>query len=229
VNGSDLLAAVRAGQHEPLTWVRRDLSPTVSIEVTSDALIVDGCRRATTPQTAQHLCDLLDCALWTPRISDLAWRSAEVRIQPCTQPVLYKGAHACSDCGRTTDSPWARCLDCGERFHHLEIETAASRTMLANHVAPLDRSPLVAPTGKQWCLVADWSQADCYLYGWQRSNGKPWQPLSAAHTLATSHLDYSMLWRAWRPHTPSGNAVDWAPALAELGLADRRIPGVARV
>jgi hypothetical protein len=90
----------------------------------------------------------------------------------------------------------------------------------------------VAPTGKQWVLSAGLfagagdARSDCYLYGWQKRDGKPWQNLSAAHPLATAHFDYAMLWRAWRPYTRSGDAVDWAPALSVLGIPDRRIPGV---
>jgi hypothetical protein len=223
------LAAVRAGQHAPLEWAPLVLSPLITIEVTCDALMVDGIRRATTPQTAQHLCDELGCALWTPLISDRAWKAAEVRILPQTQPIKYQGAHACSDCGQRTDSPWERCLDCGERWHSAMVESAVSAALRSRQVAPLDRSPLVAPTGKQWVLDASMfapGGPDCLLYGWQKSDGKPWQNLSSAHPLATAHVDYSMLWRAWRPLTESGNVVDWSQALAWLGLPDRRIPGV---
>jgi hypothetical protein len=226
----ELIAAVRAGQHDPLEWAVRDLAPDVRIEIACDALSVGGIRRAATPQAAQHLADHFDAALWTPRISDLAWRTAEVRILPQTQPIKYNATHVCHDCGNLTDSPWERCLDCGEQWHSAMVESAIIQAMRTGHVPPLDRSPLIAPVGKQWVLCPElWAgQHDCYLYGWQRSDGKPWQPLSGAHPLATAHCDYSMFVRFWRPYTPSGNAVDWSPALAVLGLPDRRIPGVSR-
>jgi hypothetical protein len=227
----DLLAAVRAGQHEPLEWAARDLAPNVRIEIACDALSVGGIRRAATPQAAQHLADHFDAALWTVRVSDLAWKTAEVRILPQTQPIKHSAAHACSDCGQTTTSPWERCLDCGERWHSAMVESAIIQAMRTGHVPPLDRSPLVAPVGKQWVLdksMFEHGGPDCMLYGWQKSDGKPWQPLSGAHPLETAHVDYSMFVRLWRPYTPSGNAVDWAPALAVLGLPDRRIQGVSR-
>lgn len=229
MTGADILAAVKAGQHAPLEWVRLPLTENLAIEVTTDALMVDGMRRATTPQTAQQLADVLDCALWSQRVSDLAWRFAEVRIDPQIQATRPKGSplhHPCSDCKADTTSPWDRCFECGERMHSAAIESAVMREMRCRPPHPSTHSPLVAPTGKQWVLVPDWSAHDCYLYGWQRSNGVPWQPLSYAHPLATSHVDYSMLWRAWRPATPSGSAVDWQPALDELRIPSRRIPGV---
>lgn len=224
----DVLAAVRAGTHAPLEWARLDLAPNVRIEVTCDALIVDGIRRATTARTAQLIADELGCALWHQVISDRAWRFAEVRIAPQTQPVIYGGSHHCSDCGTTTDSPWDRCLDCGERWHSAMIESAVACALRARHMAPLDRSPLVSPTGKQWVISQGLytGASDCYLYGWQKLDGKPWQNLSSAHPLASDHVDYSMLWRAWRPCTGTDCAVDWEPALTFLGLDGHRIPGV---
>lgn len=226
----NVLDAVRSGQHDPLEWARLSLSEHVAIEVTTDALMVGGVRRATTPQVAQQLCDVLGCALWTPRISDAVWRLAEVRIDPQTQPIAHPhGAHVCPSCSRETSSPWALCLECGERQHSERIDAALVDAMRSRHPWPTNRSPLISPTGKQWVLAQQLWQpggGDCYLYGWQRRNGQPWQPLSSAHPLATAHVDYAMFWRAWRPFTPSGSAVDWSPALAELELHDRRIPGV---
>jgi hypothetical protein len=240
---ADILAAVRAGQHEPLEWARLDLSPEVTIEVTCDALSVGGIRRAMSARTTQHVADLLDCALLTPEIDDRIARFAEVRIQPQSQAPLDPApkSHACVRCREVTHDPWPLCFDCGEREHSAMIESAVMAAMQSRHVKPLDRSPLLYPTGKPWVLSKyqwePWPHDDkthqVWIYGWRampsakHKDGKLIQPLSCAHNL--DHVDYSSLARFWRPHTPSGNAVGWAPALAVLGIPDRRIPGVPHV
>jgi hypothetical protein len=239
---ADILAAVRAGQHEPLEWARLDLSPTVAIEVTCDALSIGGTRRAMNARTTQHVADLLDCALWTPEIDDRVARFAEVRIQPQSQAPLDPApkSHACPRCKTVTHDPWPLCFECGEREHSAMIESAVMAAMRANRVAPTTRSPLLYPTGKHWVLSRyqwepwpeDGKTHQVWIYGWRclpsksGDHGRLIQPLSCAHNL--DHVDYSSLARFWRPCAPSGCAVDWAPALAVLGLPDRRIPGVSR-
>src|SRR5690242_13947222 len=87
-----ILEAVRNGHHLPIRW-----APVYSyaagqeavLEVAEDALAIgepdDWVRVTVSHTTAQQIADILDLALPTTRISNLAYSQAAVRVSPCIQ------------------------------------------------------------------------------------------------------------------------------------------------
>lgn len=72
-------------------WYPLQVGP-VRIWVFADALKVNHIRVAVTAQEAQEVADVLGALLPTPRIEDLTWQQAEVRIEPHPGDVVRKTA-----------------------------------------------------------------------------------------------------------------------------------------
>lgn len=52
-----------------------------------DALKIDGVRVNVKAATQQQLADYLCCSLLTPKLADLIWQQASVRLAPCPRPI----------------------------------------------------------------------------------------------------------------------------------------------
>lgn len=230
-----ILGAVRAGAYS-LDWVPVDLGP-LTVEVTADALrLTDGLRPSTTPIAAQLIADVLGAALLTPRLSDLLWQRADVRLSPHTQPIVGGGWRRCPDCTQQHRGPWARCQPCGEREHSRAIDRE-----LVLHRA-LDRIVLVGGIGKPWTIARScWARPGRmgHPYGWYVAAGGVAAVTRGLHVIqgcgpVAPHdgwqLDYAESWRGWRPVALT-LAELWArPELLELVAHDApphwRLPGV---
>ena len=108
---SPLLDALRAGA--TVEWVPLRLEDGSTIEVMSEPLrAADGVAYSCTPVEAQQCADLLDAVLLTPKIADLMWLVADVRLTPHTQPTGHS-SHVCPGCGQHDPGPWELCWRCG--------------------------------------------------------------------------------------------------------------------
>lgn len=87
---SQAVIAVRAG-HAEYDWVPLDVD-RLRLWVFADALKVDGVRVSVTAQEAQQVADLVGGVLPTPRIEDLIWQRAAVRIPPFPGDVTRRTA-----------------------------------------------------------------------------------------------------------------------------------------
>ena len=145
---SPLLDALRAGA--TVEWVPLRLEDGSTIEVMSEPLrAADGVAYSCTPVEAQQCADLLDAVLLTPKIADLMWLVADVRLTPHTQPTGHS-SHVCPGCGQHDPGPWELCWRCGstERTDSEDRE----RVDKLRKLGPLNRSALVAAWGKPWAL-----------------------------------------------------------------------------
>lgn len=84
-----ILEAVRAGRYEH-EWCPLVLSDgggqTLTVEVSCDALRIDGVRVSVSARLQQQVADLLGAVLLTPKLSDLIWQKTTGRIPPSPQP-----------------------------------------------------------------------------------------------------------------------------------------------
>lgn len=245
----DILAAVRAGRYDPISWRRIVLGADVEIDVMADALRVDGVCLSTTPIAAQLIADELGGTLLTPLLADLIWERADVRLHPKTQR-LRTHAAPCPDCGCSHPGPWARCQPCGEleRSRAEDEELAAAGDIL------------VAGRGKPWVLRrCMWAHPELIgqPYGWHVSPGEcvgeqgcyswrgvpvvpgvtkgAWviQGLGAAVPHNGAQLDYAEPVRLWRgasaPDAELLRGSETARYVSHEGpLPDSRLPGVER-
>ncbi|HWP09447.1 MAG TPA: hypothetical protein VNN72_27085, partial [Polyangiaceae bacterium] len=169
-----LVQAVAQGAYDPPEWTTVTTTfkgRRAEIQVSTDALTILGVRIDVTADGAQRIADLLGTVLPTPRIVQLIWEQATVRIDPCTLPADEKMA--------TT----ARMIE-----HSECVDDQLG-----------GRKGLVANEGKHWVLtnrVAGNSKLAAN-YGWFVKGRPPIQTVGTHHD--TGHTDYSQTMRLVKP------------------------------
>lgn len=126
----------------------------------------DDVRMPLSPQTAQWLCDQLDCVLPTPRLVDRIWLQAKAKVTP--QPISPKQHDIAS----------LQIFAVHDRMVDAQTCRELPDTLVAGH-----KKDVVLST-----LLQAWPDR-VVIYGWHRRDGMAIQPKSKAHT--TSHVDYS--------------------------------------
>lgn len=121
------------------------------------------------PHTAQRIADVLNCSLPTPKMVDLIYRQAQVKLAPA--PIAPSDA-------MTTIAVFS---------NHNFIVSQQRRAFLREH--PLGE--LVAGHQKDVVISARLTNSigKVAIYGWHRTNGVPIQPLYLGHT--SLWVDYS--------------------------------------
>jgi len=206
VREAAILDAVRAG-HLVLDWSPieiRDDRHVLRFWVSSDVLRLgepgDSVRVAVTCRTHRLIAEELGCLLPTPRISDLVWLHADVRLGVYTQrpgPAMAR------------KTAFLR--------HHEQLEAElAGRTGLVT-------------AGKDWVLCRHLATAPgrAANYGWHLPRGgrpgvtpgvRVVQPLGLAHDL--DHVDYSQFCRLVRRRSElDGEETDVVEVLADPTVA----------
>ena len=239
-----VLEAVIGNSFLPVVWCPIASSVgahQVKIWVADDALRIgepdDYVRVSTTARTAQLICDHLDARMLTPKIVDLVWLQAAVRIEPQYQSASVKNG--------TMDYSSVM------RKHSVDVDRAIA-----------GRTGLIADVGKHWviCSALVKHLGMAANYGWHTEHSKPdpahpengpyhapcggymWQTLGMAHNAGTEgkdpgHQDYSQVIRlACRVAEVDGARVplddvltskELAPAIHYEGaLPFTRYPGV---
>ena len=253
-----IVDAIAAGRYY-VQWVPLDLGEGVAIEVMADALMVacpgssdpHGYRPSTTPVAAQLIADLLGACLLTPKLSDLIWLKADLRIPPQTQSVRLDAhghalpePHKCPSCDALDHGPWELCQACGEREHSVLVDEA-----IVNALGRKDmpETMLVADTGKPWCLCKSCFAQPGMIgspYGWHVASGgcaavtpglRVIQPCRGAGQPAPHNyamIDYAEFIRMWRwPGYEPGELLCGAKAHLvshEGPLPIARLPGVTQ-
>ncbi len=156
---AEILAAVRAGGHDPIVWapIRAEHDGHVAeFTVMADALRIGGVRVAVSAATEQRIADALDASLLTERLADLIWQQADVRIEP----------QLTRDYAGMVD--WAR----GVVEHSKRCDVALA-----------GRGGLVANVGKHWILhpLLASTPDRGVNYGWMKPDGSVWQSPGNAH------------------------------------------------
>lgn len=175
----EIIDAVRAGRAE-FAWVEL----LEDVEVTADAVRIDGVRVTVTADTAQRCADLLGASLTTPKLEDEIYARARVRIPAFPRP-------------GGPDGSWSQTVE-----HSRQIDDAIAR-------AGGKPGELVATVGKSWVLVNALPQhpGKAANYGWHDERApyaavtggtRVWQPVGLAHN--TQHHDYSQTLRLCRAH-----------------------------
>lgn len=169
-----LLGAVAKGALDPIQWTTITSNyrgRRAEIQVTTDALTILGVRFDLTAEGAQRIADELHAILPTPRILQLIWEQADVRLQPCTLPA---DAQMASTARMIQHSA---CVD--ERI-------AGRKGMVANE-------------GKHWVLTnrIAGNKNLAANYGWFVKGRRPIQTVGTAHD--TAHTDYSQIVRLVKP------------------------------
>lgn len=201
-----ILDAVRAG-HVVLDWSPigiRDDGHALTIWVSSDVLRIgdpcDSVRVAVTCRTHRLIAAELEALLPTPRISDLVWLHADVRLGVYVQPPRAAMA---------SKSAFLR--------HHQQLEVELD-----------GRSGLVT-AGKDWVISRRLAGAPgrAANYGWHLARGgrpgatpgmRVVQPLGLAHGL--DHVDYSQFCRLVQRRCTLNDAdADLADVLGDANLA----------
>lgn len=141
------------------------------IDVTEDALTMLGVRFDVTAEGAQRIADQLGAILPTPRILQLIWEQADVRLKPCTLPA----DSAMASTARMIEH--SKCVDSG----------------IAG------RKGLIANVGKYWVLTNRLAEKRNVAanYGWFVKGQRPIQTVGMRHD--TSHTDYSQVLRLIKP------------------------------
>jgi hypothetical protein len=139
-----LLDAVRRRDIAPIAWVPITTKIktaggnqyTATFKVSKDALRAgdanDSFRFSVNHRTAQHIADELECVLPTPYLSDQIWKQATVKLPSLSQTRSWHADGTMAD----TD----RMLEQSERVDKL----------IAQHVAKVGKSGLIADVGKDW-------------------------------------------------------------------------------
>ncbi len=150
------------------------------------------------PNTAQRIADALHCSLPTPKMVDEIYAAAEVKLAPAPIPPSP---------AMTTVPVFS---------NHNAIVRAQRAEQLQAH--PL--GALVAGHQKDVVISAKLVSAPrkVAIYGWQRTNGVPIQPLYLKHTAAW--VDYSQCTRlVQQKMTVNGASTTVAQVLADPALA----------
>lgn len=82
-----ILDAVQTKQTDPVTWVpitSTERGHTATFYVMADGLKINGVRMSATPATHQMVADMLGASLLTPKLVDLIYQQAKVRLRPVT-------------------------------------------------------------------------------------------------------------------------------------------------
>lgn len=169
-----ILGAIARGAFDPPEWTTITSNykgRRAEIQVTTDALTILGVRIDVTAEGAQRIADQLRAVLPTPRILQLIWEQANVRLDPCTLPADAKMASTARMIQHS------ECVD----------QRIAGRT------------GLVANEGKHWVLTNRIAGKDNLAanYGWFVKGRRPVQTVGTRHD--TAHTDYSQIVRLVKP------------------------------
>jgi len=169
-----LVAAVVHGAYDPPEW--RTVTSNYNgrraqLEVSSDALTVLGVRINVTARGAQRIADALGTVVPTPRILQLIWEQAEVRLEPCNA---------------NPDAEMASTQRMIEHSECVDQRVAGRRGMVANE-------------GKHWVLSNRLAGKENLAanYGWFVKGSRPIQGVGTHHD--TGHTDYSQIVRLVKP------------------------------
>jgi len=179
-----IVAAVAGGAIDPPEWttlVSNYQGRRAELQVTKDALTILGVRFDVTAEGAQRIADELHAILPTPRILQLIWEQADVRLEPCTLPADAEMAST----ARMIEH--SKCVD--------------------QRIA--GRKGLIVNVGKHWVLTNRISEKKNLAanYGWFMKGRRPIQTVGTRHD--TAHTDYSQVLRLVRPMiTVDGREVD---------------------
>jgi hypothetical protein len=173
-----IIAAVRSGSYDPITWAEVHSGP-VAFAVSTDALRIDGVRVNVSARTAQECVDALGCVLPTPCIEDLVYAAADVKLRAFPIPTGPDGSAA---------------------------QTAAHSKRIDDALREARALPsqLVATVGKSWVLCNSLVSRPGFAanYGWHDNRAqhesvtedwRVYQPLGTRHNL--DHFDYSQTLR----------------------------------
>jgi len=169
-----ILGAVARGAYDPPEWTTITSNykgRRAEIQVTTDALTILGVRIDVTAEGAQRIADELRAVLPTPRILQLIWEQADVRLEPCTLPADAKMAST------------ARMIEHSE---------CVDRRIAG-------RTGMVANEGKHWVLTNRIAGKENLAanYGWFVKGRRPVQTVGTRHD--TAHTDYSQIVRLVKP------------------------------
>ncbi|HKO53459.1 MAG TPA: hypothetical protein VJV79_37375 [Polyangiaceae bacterium] len=179
-----IVQAVARGALDPPEWTTITSNykgRRARIQVTTDALTILGVRFDVTAEGAQRIADQLHAILPTPRILQLIWEQAAVRIDPCTLPPDEKMASTARMIQHSS------CVD--QRIG--------------------GRAGMVANEGKHWVLSNRIAGKDNLAanYGWFIRGRRPVQTVGTRHD--TAHTDYSQILRLVKPIiTVDGRDID---------------------
>lgn len=126
----------------------------IELSVSSDYLMDNmGVRLSLFPWEAQNLADVLQCVLPSPRLVDLIWEKADLKLEPQTIST-NRGSQA----------------------------TLIQHNNLINQQINNREFVLVAGHKKDIVLSSRIPTEKVVIYGWHRTNGKPIQPESSIHS-----------------------------------------------
>lgn len=126
----------------------------IELSVSSDYLMDNmGVRLSLFPWEAQNLADILQCVLPSPRLVDLIWEKADLKLEPQTIST-NRGSQA----------------------------TLIQHNNLINQQINSREFVLVAGHKKDIVLSSRIPTEKVVIYGWHRTNGKPIQPESSIHS-----------------------------------------------
>lgn len=169
-----IVAAVAQGALDPPEWTTITSyyqGRRAEIDVTKDALTILGVRFDVTAEGAQRIADQLHAILPTPRVLQLIWEQADVRLKPCTLPA---------------DAAMA------STARMIEHSSCVDRRIAG-------RKGLVANVGKYWVLTNRLAEKRNVAanYGWFVKGQRPIQTVGTRHD--TAHTDYSQVLRLIKP------------------------------
>lgn len=169
-----LVGAVARGVLDPPEWTTITSNykgRRATIQVTTDALTILGVRFDVTAEGAQRIADQMRAVLPTPRILQLIWEQADVRLDPCTLPA---------------DAKMASTLRMIQHSECVDQRIGGRTGMVANE-------------GKHWVLTNRIAGKENLAanYGWFVKGRRPVQTVGTRHD--TAHTDYSQIVRLVKP------------------------------
>jgi hypothetical protein len=169
-----IVQAVARGAYDPPVWTTITSNykgRRAEIQVSTDALKILGVRVDVTAEGAQRVADSLGTILPTPRILQLIWEQADVRIEPCTS---------------TADAHMATTARMIQHSECVDQRVGGRKGMVANE-------------GKHWVLSNRTAGKENLAanYGWFLKGRRPIQTVGTRHD--TAHTDYSQIVRLVKP------------------------------
>lgn len=121
------------------------------------------------PTTAQSICDKLNCVMPTPKIVDMIWKSATIKLTP-------------EPWGPPYDASMMSSMRIVEHNRRIEVQRSKTRYTVSDLIAGHKKDVVIANGISK-------HRDKVFIYGWHQSNGNVIQPLSDPHE--NHYADYS--------------------------------------
>ena len=236
---------VDSNMEQVIEWQPLTLADGTIIEVMNSPVRDNmGIAYSCTPVEAQQKADELGAYLLTPKLMDLYYASADIKLTAHTQSVGWN-SHICPNCKNPDKGPWLLCWKCGsQKRSAAEVVEMNNKIAVLNSTLSVPRDDYkISGFGKPWVIAKS-----CFIikgrigqpYSWYSPAApalsvtgkfKLWQGYSGQAPHDSTQLDYAEPMVFWR--SPIAAELLTGPKsylISHEGpLSDIRLPGVQKI